>query len=103
MHEELSGVWVGLRVWLANLLLDLGFPIRMAKAIAPESQALQGEVIPEGRRHRLTPFQCQRTSRVSALFLFRLLFRLLFQLLSNLNACPNDRIPNEAFRNYRLR
>jgi hypothetical protein len=56
MHEELSGVWVGLRVWLANLLLDLGFPIRMAKAIAPESEALEGEVTPEGSRHRLTPF-----------------------------------------------
>ena len=38
MHEELSGVWVRLRVWLANLLLELGFPIRMAKAIAPESE-----------------------------------------------------------------
>ena len=30
MDEELSGVWVRLRVWLANRLLDLGFPIRMA-------------------------------------------------------------------------
>lgn len=27
----------------------------------------------------------------------------LFRLLTNLNACPNNRIPNEAFRNYGLR
>ena len=32
----MAGMWLRARVWLANLLLDLGFPIRMAKAIVPE-------------------------------------------------------------------
>ena len=39
--------------------------------------------------------------RTSASALFSGLF--LPRLLSNRNACPNNRIPNEAFRNYGLR
>ena len=35
MDEELSGVWVRLRVWLANRLLDLGLT-RAALAVIPE-------------------------------------------------------------------
>ena len=35
MDEGLSGVWVRLRVWLANRLLDLGLT-RAALAVIPE-------------------------------------------------------------------
>ena len=32
----MAGIWLRARVWLAERLLDLGFPIRVAKAIVPE-------------------------------------------------------------------
>lgn len=32
----MTAYWLRFRVWLANTLLDLGFPRRVAKAIVPE-------------------------------------------------------------------
>ena len=32
----MPGLWLRVRIWVANALLDLGVPIRVAKAIVPE-------------------------------------------------------------------
>jgi hypothetical protein len=32
----MNDLWLRARVWVANALLDLGFPIRVAKSIVPE-------------------------------------------------------------------